>query len=70
MTIRLPVELERELTEAAREEGKTETDLILEAVEQLLRLRRATAKVAVPYFARRLGPLAPPAQGSATRPDA
>jgi hypothetical protein len=70
MTIHLPDELERELTEAAREEGKTETDLILEAVEQLLRFRRATAKVPIPFFARRMGPLAQPKHGSATPSDA
>jgi metal-responsive CopG/Arc/MetJ family transcriptional regulator len=70
MTIDMPEELVLKLTEAAREEGKTESDLILEAVQQLLHLRRATANVPIPRFARRVGPLAYPAEGSAARPGA
>jgi hypothetical protein len=65
ITINLPDGLERELTEAAREQGKTEADLILEAIERLLRFRRATAAVPIPFFARRVGPLAEPAKPSA-----
>jgi hypothetical protein len=69
ITINVPDDLERELTEAAREQGTTEADLILKAVEQLLRFRRATATVPIPFFARRVGPLAEPAQAPPTRPD-
>ncbi|MFF4509355.1 hypothetical protein [Streptomyces sp. NPDC001401] len=68
MTVHLPAELEIRLAEAARADGKTETDLIVEAVEQFLDFRRATADVPVPRFARRMGPLAPSAQCSDTRP--
>ncbi|MBY8343152.1 ribbon-helix-helix domain-containing protein [Streptomyces spinosirectus] len=70
MTVHLPAELETRLAEAARADGKTETDLIVEAVEQFLGFRRATADVPVPRFARRVGPLAPLTPSSDTRPGA
>ncbi|MEV0186363.1 hypothetical protein AB0I54_45180 [Streptomyces sp. NPDC050625] len=70
MTVHLPVELETRLAEAARADGKTENDLIVDAVEQFLGFRHATADVPVPRFARRVGPLAPLTPCSDTRPKA
>jgi hypothetical protein len=57
IAISLDDEEVRGLAHMAHEAGLTEEELLREAVDQLLLSRRTPA---IPRFARRLGPLAPP----------
>jgi ribbon-helix-helix CopG family protein len=58
IAISLDDEQVRGLASMARDAGVTEEELLREAVEQLLLSWRTPS---IPRFARRLGPLAPPA---------
>jgi hypothetical protein len=58
ITISLDDDLMIELAQVARDERKTENDLVREGVERLLHSRLTGPSV--PRFARRLGPLAIP----------
>jgi len=58
IAITLDDEEVRGLARMAQEAGMTEEELLREAVDQLLLSWRSPA---IPRFARRLGPLAPPA---------
>ncbi len=59
--IKIPISLEddevRELARMAVDAGVSEEELLREAIQSLLFSRHS---VAIPRFARRLGPLAPP----------
>jgi metal-responsive CopG/Arc/MetJ family transcriptional regulator len=58
IAISLDEEQVRELASMAHDAGMSEEELVREAVDQLLLSWRTPS---IPRFARRLGPLAPPA---------
>ena len=69
ITISVPDDLMAELAAAAQEDGRTEPEVVSEALVAFLTVRRAG--LSVPPFARRIGPLAvpeapPPPETSAT----